>query len=124
MPWRGSRCAKIVWLGQIHHGVVHRGLPGGHRERVDPPLEHGHPALQHIDRRVGDAGVAVALGLEVEQRGAVRGAVEGIGNRLVDRYGDRFGGRIAVEAPVQGNGLRPHVSPRIESSSNDDSYKR
>ena len=73
-----------------------------------PPSSIGNPLLEHGVGRVADARVAIAFGLQVEERRAVLGAVEGVGDRLVDRHRDRLGGRVGVKAAVQGNGFGFH----------------
>ena len=80
---------------EVEHGVVQRRLAGTHAERLDAAFERGDAALKHGGRRVADTAVAVTLGFEVEQGGAVIGAVEFVGDGLVDRDRDRPGCRFS-----------------------------
>ena len=89
--------------------VVQRRLPGGDAQRADAAFELGDALLEHVGGRVGDARVAIALHLEIEQRGAVLGAVEGVGGGLVDRHGHRLGRRVGVESAVDCDGFPLHV---------------
>ena len=61
--------------------------PEATRQRRDAALERGEALLQHVVRRVHDAGVDVAQFLEREQVGGVLG-VELVGRGLVDRHRD------------------------------------
>jgi hypothetical protein len=81
------------------------------RERSDAAFKFGNAFFKNRGGWIGDPAVAVALGFEVEQRGAVIGAVEGIGDRLVDRNGDGLGGRIGIVAGVNCDGFVAHGSP-------------
>ena len=47
-------------IGEVDDGIVQRGLTGAGGERGDSALERGDTTLQHIDRRIGDAAVAIA----------------------------------------------------------------
>jgi hypothetical protein len=67
---------------------MQRCLAGRDRERADAAFEFGDTPFENRGGRVGDAAIAIAFGLEVEQSGAVVGAVEGIGCGLIDRNGD------------------------------------
>ena len=59
--WR--RCSADV--GQREHGVVSAACPEA-TQRSHPALQLGDPILEHGVGRIGDAGVAVAVLLEVE----------------------------------------------------------
>ena len=82
-------------------------------QRVDAAFQRGDAAFQHRGRRIADAAVAIALDLEIEQRGAVIGAVELVGHRLIDRHRDRFGRRVGIVAAVNGHRLVLHASRRL-----------
>ena len=75
-------------VGEIEHRVMQRRLAGADAERFEAAFELGDAPLQHRGGRIADAAIAVAFGLEIEQRGAVIGAVELIGDGLVDRNRD------------------------------------
>ena len=63
----------------LHQGVEGESLgrvPGGDRERSRAAFQRRHPLLQHPLRRIADASIDVAEGLEPEQGCGVVGAVE------------------------------------------------
>lgn len=92
-------------VGDVDEGEVQRRLPGRHRQRADAAFEIGDALLQNGAGRVGDARIAIAFGLEIEQRRAVIGAVECVGGGLIDRHRDRQH-RLRL---ICGNGLRGDV---------------
>ena len=96
---------------EVEHGVVQRRLPGTHAQRLDAAFERGDAALEHGGRRVADAAVAVTLGFEIEQGGAVIGAVELVGDGLVDRDRDRPGRRFGLVTAVDGHRVAFHAFP-------------
>src|SRR6185437_16764180 len=96
---------------EIEERVVQGGLTRGDAKGRLSTLQRGDPALEYLGRRVADACVAVTLGLEVEQRGAMLCAVELVGHGLVNRHRGRPRGGIAMIAAVDGDGFvahRPH----------------
>ncbi len=97
--------------GKIEHRVIERRLPGGNAQRLDAAFECSDAAFEHRGRRIADPAVAVALGFEIEQRGAVISAVEFVGHRLIDRYRDGLRRRIGFVAAVNGHRLVLHVVP-------------
>ena len=105
-------------LGNVEHRVVECGLPGGDRQGIDAAFELRHAPLEHLVGRIADAGVAIALDLQVKQRRTVRGTVEGIGDGLVDRHRHRLGGRVRVKAGMQGDcfGFHRHASRPVPSA--------
>ena len=64
-------------LGYILHGVGNRRLTAGDAQRIEAALERGDAPLEHRGGRVADAGVAIALCLQIEQRRGMLGAVKG-----------------------------------------------
>ena len=93
-------------LGEVER--PRSGPPPGPRlthKRVDSSLERGDAPLQHRGGRVADAGVAIALDLEIEQRRSMVGAVERIRDRLIDRHGHGLRRRIDLVAAVNGDRL-------------------
>ena len=74
---------------------------GGHRQRTHTAFQLRHALFQNRIGGVHDAGVDVALHLQVEQIGTVLGVIEGVGRGLVDRGGSGPGSGIAFEACVQ-----------------------
>ena len=98
-----SRRDEIV--AGLHEVVEHQHLRGmarcrGQRRRA--AFERRDALFQHRLRRVHDAGVDVAEGLQPEQRGGMVGIVEDEGGRLVDRRGARAGRRIGLGAGMDG----------------------
>ncbi len=91
----------LAELGDVEHRIIQGGLPGTDAERLHAAFEGGNAAIEHVGGRIADAAVAIAVGFQVEQGGAVFGAVEAVGDGLVDRNGDRPGCRIAVIPAVQ-----------------------
>ena len=79
----------------------------------DTTFKCGDALFQHVGGRVHDAGVDVALHLQVEQIGTVLGTVKRIGHRLVDRNSNRLGGRVGGVAGVHGQGFDLHGLPRV-----------
>jgi hypothetical protein len=89
------------------HRVEHeklRRMAGGHRQRRRAALERRDALLEHGLRRIGDAGVDVAEGLQAEQRGRVVHVVEDEGRGLVDRRHPRAGRRVGLRARMNGEG--------------------
>jgi hypothetical protein len=85
----------------LHQIVEHdhlRGMAGGDRKRRRAAFKGRDALFQHRLRRVHDAGIDVAEGLQAEQRGGVIGIIEDEGGRLVDRRGARAGGGIGLGA--------------------------
>src|SRR5690606_40480252 len=68
-------------------------------------FQRGDPGLQHRRRRIGDAGVDVAEGLQAEQTGGVVDIVENEGRGLVDRSRARAGRRIRLGASMDGQSV-------------------
>ena len=99
-------------LGEIEHRVIQRRLPRTHAQRLKPALKRGDAALEHCGGRIADAAVAIALGFEIEQSGAVIGAVELVGHGLIDRDRDGPGGRISFVTAVDGHRIAFHASRR------------
>ena len=90
--------------------------PGRERERRDAAFERRDALLEHVLRRVHDAGVDVAEFLQAEQVRGVLGAVELVGRGLIDRHRDGIGRLIAPPAGVQGQRfrmLRDHAIARL-----------
>jgi hypothetical protein len=102
---RGAADDIVACLGNGLDRISHGCLARGQRQRRNAALERGHALLEHVLRRVVDAGVDVARHLQVEQVGAVLGAVESIGHRLIDgrRHGAR--GRFGRVAGVYRQGF-------------------
>ena len=95
-------------IGEVGECEMQRGLAGRDRQRADAAFEFGDALFQNRRGRIGDPAVAIAVGFEIEQRGAVIGAVEGIGGGLIDRNGDGLGGRIWLVAGMNGDRLVAH----------------
>ena len=98
-------------VGEIDDRKMQCGLAACDRERADAALEFGDALFENGGGRIGDPAVTIALGFQVEERGAMVGAVERVRRCLIDRNGDRFGGRIRLVAGVNGNRLAAHRSP-------------
>ena len=106
-------------LGEIEHRVVQRGLPGGYAEGLHSAFERGDAPLEHFVGRIADAGIAVSLDLEIEQRRSVLGAVERIGHGLINRNGHGLRRGLDLIAAVNGDRfvahrLRHHSQPPDE----------
>ncbi|MHC2787385.1 hypothetical protein ACVMBZ_006626 [Bradyrhizobium liaoningense] len=102
----GNDVAAVI--GDVDEGEMQRGLPGRDCKRADAAFKLGDTLLQHRTGRIGDAAVAKAFGLEIEQGGAMIGAVEGVGRGLVDRYGHRMRGGFGLVAGVNSDRLVAH----------------
>jgi hypothetical protein len=96
---------------EVEYGVVQRRLPGTHAQGLDAAFERSDAALEHGGRRVADAAVAVTVGFEIEQGGAVIGAVEFVGDGLIDRDRDRPGCRFGLVTAVYGHRVALHTFP-------------
>src|SRR5205814_8792684 len=72
-----------------------------------------HPPLQPVGRRIGEARMAVAGRIQIEQRRAVIRAVELVRYGLINRHGHRSGGRVAFVAAVDRDGLASHTLSRV-----------
>ncbi|MCY1535099.1 hypothetical protein D9M68_704900 [compost metagenome] len=95
----------VTGFGDGLDRVGHGRLARGQRQRGNAAFERGHALLQHVLRRVVDAGVDVARHFQVEQVRAVLRAVEGVGHGLVDRRRNRAGGRVGRVAGVDRQGF-------------------
>ncbi|MGY4328888.1 hypothetical protein ACVWWG_003305 [Bradyrhizobium sp. LB7.2] len=102
----GNDVAAVI--GDVDEGEMQRRLPGRDRKRADAALKLGDTLFQHRAGRIGDAAVAIAFGLEIEERRAVIGAVEGVSRGLVDRHGNRVRGGFGLVAGVNSDRLVAH----------------
>jgi hypothetical protein len=75
------------------------------RPRGAPALQRGDALLEGRHRRVADARIDVAEGLQVEQAGGVLGRIEDEGAGLVDRQRARAGRRVRLGAGMQAEGF-------------------
>jgi hypothetical protein len=94
---------------EIEHGIVQRRLSGADAQRLDAAFERGDAALEYGGCRIADAAVAMAVGFEIEQRGAVIGALELVGDGLVDRNRDRPGRRLGLVTAVDRHRVAFHA---------------
>ena len=95
---------------------VMAAIPEDSPSAPTPAFHFGNALLQHRRSRVHDAGVDVALDLEVEQVRPVLRIVESVRRGLVDRHGHRLGGGFRFVAAVHGQGFHLHVvSPQCRS---------
>ena len=92
----------VAGLHQIVEDEHLRGVAGGDGKGRGAALERGDAFLEHRLRRVHDARVDVAEGLQPEQRRGMVGVIEDIGGGLVDRRGARAGRRIRLGAGMDG----------------------
>jgi hypothetical protein len=97
----------VAGLGERGDGEELRRLTRRRRHRRHAALEGGHPLLEHVGRRVHDAGVDVAELLQPEQPGGVVGVVEGVRGRLVDGDGPGLGARVRLLPRMELEGLEP-----------------
>ena len=102
---RGGRDDVVASAAQREDGGHLRGLAGRGRERRAAALDRRHALLEHRHRRVGDARVDVAEGLQVEEARGVVGRVEHERGRLVDRRGARAGRGVGDLPGVQAQRL-------------------
>jgi len=98
-------------IGEVDEREMQRGLSGRHRECADAAFEIGDALFEHRGGGIGDPAVAKALGLEIEQGGAMIGTVEGVGDGLVDRNGDGLGGGVGIVAGVNSDRFVAHRRP-------------
>jgi hypothetical protein len=94
-------------LARLHQAVHHddlRGMTGGDREPGGAALERRHPLLQHRRRRIADAGIDVAEGLQAEQRGRMVDILEHERGGLIDRRRARTGRGIGLGAGMNCQG--------------------
>ena len=80
-------------------------LPAGRRDGHDAAFEGRHPLLEHVVRRIHDAGVDVAELLEGKEVGPVLRIVEGVGRGGVDGHGPRASGWVRLLPRVQLKGF-------------------
>jgi hypothetical protein len=95
-------------IGDVEQRIIERGLSGRDAQGLDPALQRRDAALQHVRGGIADAAVAIALGLEIEQRRAVLRAVESIGDGLIDRHRDRLRYGVGLVAVMNSDGLAFH----------------
>ena len=88
----------VARLHEGEEGQHLRGMAGGNAGGAAPAFQAGDAFLQHRNRRVGQARIDVAEGLQVEQRGGMIHIVEHIGRGLVDRRGARARCRVGSGA--------------------------
>ena len=83
-------------LGQGLDGIGDAAAPEATARAALPPLQGGHPPLQHLLGGVGEAAVDVARLLQGKAGGGVVGVREDVGGGLID--GDRpgAGGRVGA----------------------------
>ena len=96
------------FVSRLHERMHHQELgrvAGCDREGRRAALERGDPLLEDRVRRVADAGVNVAEGLEPEERGGVIDIVEDERSRLVDRRRARTGRGVRCGAGMDGEGV-------------------
>ena len=107
---RLGRDQVVARAGEVEHGQGLGGLPARHRQSRDAAFELRDALLEHVARRVHDAGVDVAEDAQPEQVGGVLRVVEHVARRRVDRHGARVGRRVGRLAGVdrQGVGLVRH----------------
>ena len=101
----------LARLRDIGEGIVQRRLAGCGGQARGAAFQRRDALFQHRHGGIGDAAVAVALFLEIEERRTLVGGIELIGSRLVDRHRHRLGGGIGVKACVQGDGFSAHECP-------------
>ena len=68
-----------------------RLLTTGDAHCVPPSFERSDASLEHCGGRVADAGVAVPVHLQVEQRRSMLGAIKFISDCLVNRHAAALG---------------------------------
>ena len=96
----------VARLGHVQDGQRLGGLPGGEQQRADAALERGDALLDHVLRRVHDAGVDVAgLGEAEEVRGVI-GVPEHVRGGRVDRQGAAPRSSDRVAGPRGSGGSR------------------
>ncbi len=64
-----------------------------------------HALLEHVGRRVHNAGIDVPEFFQRKQVGTVFGVVESVGGRLVNRHGAGLSRRVGLLAGVQLEGF-------------------
>jgi hypothetical protein len=85
----GGEDDVVARFGEDEREGVERGHPAGGGDRTGSTFERGDALLQHLDRRVAQAGVDVAVGFQRVQVGGVVRVLERVGRGLVERRGDR-----------------------------------
>ncbi len=90
----------VAHFGDIDERIVNGGHAGADAEGFDAAFESGYAFFEDGVGGIADAGVDVALHVEIEEGGAVGGGIKFKGDGLVD--GDRhgFGGGVAIVAGV------------------------
>src|SRR5581483_1984374 len=88
------------------------GLAGRAGKRRAAAFERGHALLEHRHRRVRDARIDVAEGLQVEKAGGMVRGVEDERGRLIDRRGARAGGGVRNLPGVQGERFETELAIR------------
>jgi len=79
-----------------------RGVPGSDRKARGAAFQRGDALFEHGSRRIADAGIDVAEGLQAEQRRGVVDAFEHVRRRLIDRRGARACRWIGLRPGVNG----------------------
>ena len=95
----------VAGLAEREDGGGFGRLPGGGGQRRPAILDRGDALFERRHRRIGNARVDVAEGLQVEQARRVLGRIEHERGRLVDRQGARARGRVGDLAGVQAQGF-------------------
>ena len=82
-------------------GLRLRRVPAARRQCADAAFEAGDALLQHVGRRIHDAGVDIAELFQGEQIGRVLRALELVAGGLIDRHRAAAGGRVGLLAGVK-----------------------
>ena len=102
---RTGRDHMIALLQDGHQRHRLRSHAAGRRQCGTATLQRRHTLFEGRHRRVGQARIDVAKGLQVEEARCVLGAVKNETGGLVDRQGARAGGGIGRLPGVNGQGF-------------------
>ena len=102
----------VAHLRDIDERIVNRGHAGADAEGFDAAFEGGYAFFEDGVGGIADAGVDVALHVEIEEGGAVGGAIEFKRDGLVDGDRDGFGGGVAIVAGVDRKSFAFHCGIR------------
>ena len=94
----------------LHQGMEAeqlRGMTGCGRKSGCAAFQGCNALFQNGGRRICDAGVDIAEGLQTEQGGCVIHIIEDEGRRLVDRRGARARGRVGCSTGMNGQRGKP-----------------
>ena len=117
----------VAAFSNVQYRIINGRAARTEAQAGDTTFQFGRTLFEHINGRVHNARIDVALNLQIEQCRAVRGVIEFICNSLINRNSDSLCRGICFEACMYcecfvfhydsfRNGVRPVGKPRANSA--------